>query len=289
MKKFILLLNVVFIISNSFSQDFVKEGKQWNVSETMNFGGTVTLIYKIEGDSVTENLQYKKVWVCSDSLLTDCLLFGLIREDAGKVFFQPNYSNKESLLYDFNIGIGDTVQVLSLPNQGDCEVVLICIGVDTMTYLGIPRKTWSFASYDSEGWVEGIGNLHGLFQNRYYECILDVDFSLLCAYDGDSLIYQNSPGNPCYINTVGIGENPFEAQISIFPNPVIINSKFKIKSKKRISRVEIYGAGGKLRFQMHDISKRELTIQSKNLNKGFFLLYIKTDDNQVYTGKLVIY
>lgn len=289
MKKFILLLNVVFVISNSFSQDFVKEGKQWNVSETMNFGGTVTLIYKIEGDSVANNLHYKKVWSYEDSTFTGRVLFGLIREGAGKVFFQPNYSNKESLLYDFNIGIGDTVQVLSLPNQGDCEVVLTCTGIDTITYFGKPRKRWSFASYDSEIWVEEIGNLNGLFSNRFYECIFDVDYSLLCSYEDDTLIYENPEGHPCYINTVGIGENPYEPQISIFPNPVIINSKFKIKSKKRISSVEIYGAGGKLRFQMHDISKRELTIQSKNLNKGFFLLYIKTDDNQVYAGKLVIY
>jgi len=109
-----------------------------------------------------------------------------------------------------------------------------------------------------------------------------VDFNLLCSYDGDSLIYQTPDGYPCYINTVGITENLSRPQISISPNPVPACSGFRIKSKKQIAVVKMYDSSGKLRFQMNNVSNQELTLQSKDLTKGLFLLFVQIDDNRFY-------
>ncbi len=289
MKKLIILTVLVLIISSSFSQDFVKEGKQWNISEEMNFGPTVTLIYRIEGDTVANDLNYKKVWYYQDSTFSVGVLFGLIRDDGGKVFFWSGNSNGESLLYDFDIGVGDTVRVLSLPQQGNCEVELVCIGMDTVSYFGIPRKRWSFASYDSEIWIEGIGNTYGLFQNRYYECLNDVYYDLLCSYEGDSLIYQNPWGDPCYINTVGVEEVVDKSGIKIIPNPVHQDQSFQLISSVSIKTVGVYGVNGTMIRQTGNLKNTDLTVETKGLRKGIYLLKIRLADNSEVIKKLIIY
>lgn len=44
----------------------------------------------------------------------------------------------------------------------------------------------------------------------------------------------------------------------------------------------MYDSSGKLRFQMNNVSNQELTLQSKDLTKGLFLLFVQIDDNRFY-------
>ena len=289
MKKLITCFILLLMISTSFSQGFVKKGKQWNILEEMNFGPTLTTIYRIGDDTTVNDLNYKKVWYCQDSSFSDAALFGLIREENERIFFVDNNSNSEHLLYDFNIETGDTVHVFSLPYQGDCEVELVCISIDTVNYFDIPRKVWSFASYDSEVWIEGIGNANGLFQNRYYECLIDVYYELLCSYDGDSLIYQNPDGYPCYINTVGIKEVTDKTPVKIFPNPVPRGYNIRLTSSVTIKSVTVYTVGGKELRPMTNFNNTNITIETSGLPKGMYVLMIGLADDSMVMEKLIVY
>lgn len=55
-EKIAFMITSIFFVNSLVSQDFMKDDKQWNVSEVMNFGGISTVIYYIDGDSIYNNI-----------------------------------------------------------------------------------------------------------------------------------------------------------------------------------------------------------------------------------------
>jgi hypothetical protein len=93
---------------------------------------------------------------------------GAYRNDTSKkVYFIPADSTKEVLLYDFNVGVGDTVNkepMFTIPNFWSPVVV---DHVDSISMAGHLFKRFLFKGYGdmTHGytyfWIEGVGNYFG--------------------------------------------------------------------------------------------------------------------------------
>lgn len=188
MKKNFLLLAIVCSI-NCFSIDyfpFVKENAEWQVNfidypyDLMPVNAMTPQTYTLHGDTVIDNLTYKKL--CMKTGLADqpvYLYYGAIREQNKQVFyigqgyysysqqadrdrikrindclFSENNVSQEILLYDFNVKVGDLMHLGYDYSQ--------IIAVDSV-WVGDSYRRRLHLSYDNDVVIEGIGNVKRFF------------------------------------------------------------------------------------------------------------------------------
>ena len=167
--------------------------------------------YILDGDTIIGGINYKKISGCCGQGV--CCNSGGLREDNKIIYFRPDTSTTEYVLYNFNLNQGDT---LFYPFGGGVfsnQDTLIVIYVDSVsTSNGYLRRI----HFDYTIWIEGVGSFFYLLSpgmvlplsgNDHIECMV-----------GDSInVY---PGGPC-VNCipVGISEKYFVYDISISPNP----------------------------------------------------------------------
>ena len=82
----------------------------------------------------------------------------------------------------------------------------------------------------------------------------------------------------------GIKASEKERSVFVYPNPV--TDKFQIKSVYRISSVTISGLSGNIILNQSGISDYSVSVDSKNLAPGLYLLKIETSNGTI-TRKLV--
>ena len=187
---------------------------QWNVvSHSRRPGqplyGAGTMIYQLEGDTTINQQVYTKlVYTITNYSPTEKWYRGALRftEDK-KVYIY--YDNTEYLLYDFDVQIGDTLDVfagiyfydfhktyphvvtnVNKLDDGRLQVLLDAIVRDE--YLNQEKKF-------PKTWIEGVGSVDGIIHNN---AIIGVEgngkSALLCAYHNDECRYTTD--NPAYVS-----------------------------------------------------------------------------------------
>ena len=215
---------LILIVNASFAQSFIDTSKTWHVGQGSGWvpGIIYTEAFQFKNDSVVNSTSYKVLKRSIDSTLTNWNVVGLFREDTlqKKVFWLIN--NQEELLYDFSLNVGDTAKVVSsfgMPYPG-CSFEMIVDSINYLDYNGVLRKTFYFNTYyynSPERWIEGIGNLFGIIENKVMVCTADYVPDLLCYKENGNLKYINPTYNSCYLNSVNINEN--NIGFNCGPNP----------------------------------------------------------------------
>jgi hypothetical protein len=157
---------------------------------------------------------------------------GALRDDSivNKTFFVlPNTTN-DSLLYDYNLNVGDTMKGYIALFEYDVSH-LVVLSIDSVLINGQYRKRWNFApdanfTPDSTYFIEGIGSSCGLIEplNTFA-----IDFTaryLVCVKDSLGTLFTSGYNSAygCNLITVGIKEISNEDDlISIYPNPATSN------------------------------------------------------------------
>ena len=101
----------------------------------------------------------------------------------------------------------------------------------------------------------------------------------------NGVIGQSMNPFPLHLSaTTGIKDYENERSVSVYPNPV--TDKFQIKSGYRISSVTISGLSGNIILNQSGISDYSVSVDSKNLAPGLYLLKIETSNGTI-TRKLV--
>lgn len=89
---------------------------------------------------------------------------------------------------------------------------------------------------------------------------------------------------------VGIAENAFEGEIKVFPNPLVDELNFEIKSMKNLNvQVELFDVTGKLVRalpQLHVVNAYQGKIDFSNLPAGNWLLRFKTENEALKTFRV---
>ena len=229
-----ITVTVFFLIMSLASvraQNFIDTSKTWNVVGCSCGGWAAysTSTYKFMSDTIIGSYTYSNLFVSDDSTPNSWYFDSQLREDTAlkKVYWRIN--NHDTLLYDFNLLVGDTFSTVN-KNGFPCQDMIVD-SIQINNFMGINRKQWFFNTYTPFGpetWVEGIGNLSGLKHNLTM-CTVDAGSSLLCYKEYNILNYFNSYYNTCYYTTVDINQlaNPFEDFI-VFPNPT--QNEFTLKT-----------------------------------------------------------
>ena len=142
-----------------------------------------------------------------------------VREEGKKIFFYAEECDKEYLMYDFDLNVGDEVFLrdpfhpTSFYDRGNCELTEVdsfqckykVLEVDSIEYNQVKRKRLklSFSNgfpdlYDI--WVEGIGCMRGIAYPNRLHCFGGEE-QLKDCYESDELIFVNENPEHCWVTT----------------------------------------------------------------------------------------
>jgi len=292
MKTFFSII-VLIPFSFSYSQNYfplVEENNEWNVLNQYYIPIPMPQVYytetfKLSGDTLIEDEMYMKLFMSEEEDPFTWNYIGALREDQQKVWYFPENSYSESLLYDFNLQQGDTVNFLYEPMVVDSVVYKPINGTDRkhifFSYYGISEFT--------EFWIEGIGSNRGVV---YGGTALFVGgwYYILCKSENNELVYMNPDYQTCYMISTGIEENDAEPNLVLRPNPArgkfeIRSSMFEVEGSKIIS---IYNEMGVKVQEVRKMDRSEtIYMDAKDLRKGFYFIRMEMN-GKTYSSKLVV-
>jgi len=243
---------------------------------------TVTEFYLISGDSIVNEVQYKKVWYSNDSLTNQHFQY-LVREESNLVFILLN-NQTEAILYDFDLNIGEEKEIYNPFTQ---EYSIISVdSIFYITYDNFHRMVYRLGGEYEEYWIEGIGSTLGPFNSRVYDFIMCPDWKMVCAYEQNEQIYQWD-GYPCYEEAVGIA--PLDhSQLQMYPNPVLQGDVFHIESQHPLKSMHIFDISGKLILSKSLEERKKAVMESKDLKKGVYLIKLMDSNGLSYEYKLLV-
>ena len=192
------------------------------------------------------------------------------REKDGIVYLKKDATATEKILYNFNLGIGDT-----LPAVGDPKGIRIVEKVSTVIYAdGIPRKMMTYAKPCQRVVVEGIGDIGAPFYSQL-DCTLTNEYYEVtrCFSTDGKLIYKALGIQGCY--TVAVKDVDVRLR-NIYPNPTTGLLNIDTEDTQAIKSVKIVDNLGRI-IQTDAFMATDNGIQ----------LNISNLQNGLYFGKVV--
>ena len=293
-------------------QAMIVEGYNWNVVSRHApieppFNKYSTIKEKIEGDSIINDITYKKLWVYYDANLDKSYLLALIREDIEeqKVFAYNN--GAEVLLYDLGVEIGDTIKVWNyLPSLKDYDSTNVEYGpfsylvvnnielVEDQAYGTLKKITYYKAEKEffTATIYERYGSTTGWSHSNHSELLGLAGRTMICAFDeNNELVFKRKytiegygEVKDCYINgEIGTNIDTPQKEENIY-----YNSKEKTLhiDVENIETITIYDAMGKM------IINQAIAVGIKqfplNLNSGTYIVHFSINNQQVISTKIVV-
>ena len=226
--KFYTMIFLSFIFAMSLKSQayvpFPTDSVVWNEVHTqMSDGFNLIFDYKIYlfGDTVLKSNTYSKVYYLPDSENDFDLgiYLGGLREEDKKIYYMGTLPERydaicgdypdsvDLLLYDFNLGIGDTLKL----NREHCETTSVN-AIDSVLYDNKYRKRY-YMNGSEYNVTEGIGSNKSLFYPLLYT--FEWDWALDCF----DKIDMSNPEN-CFFITDAKQTEVDKEELIIQPNPI---------------------------------------------------------------------
>ena len=316
---FLFLLFKVAIGQNYYPMP--KSNAIWNIYSDNVFSiDQYWMRYGLIGDSLINDTLYSKMYLLiNDTSLeitnTNYLsisgyddirrqnLMGFVREDSDKKIYFRDTLDKETIIYDFSMNVGDSIiyshsiimvsdySVLTISGLHNYENSDKVISIDSAMINGVYRKRLNFISGFS--CVEGIGCVgsNGFFAPITDFCTCGDEFFLACYKNNDTVLILNNPKcSRCFCSIyTNNPEEKWEAvkDIFIYPNPLNSSSDATITLNVNSDFLKIFNQKGQLVLQEKTI-ENSINIGKNNLNKGLYLLQIFDDDKFIATCKFIV-
>lgn len=294
MKKYLLLFLFNWFFVSLIAQNytpFSDSTSYWTVFKT----DSITLMnykvyYKIENkDTIIGQFTYRQLHL-TDSFNNINQSIGAIRNDSvnKKVFYYDYNLNIDTLLYDFNLSIGDTLRKTFIHSLSD---TLVVDSINSINLNGNNHKVYflKWSSYPFKihySIIEGIGSTYGLFEKMFgQEWHFNNNFgdTLYCfkylqnysLYD-HGMLHYNQPISICELIN-NISDNYLQKEIiNLYPNPLTEKSKiyFNDYSKKQIFIHDVYG---KI-IKKISTNEPEFKLNKNEFTKGVY--FVKTLSSQ---------
>ena len=285
MQKSIILI-LLFYSSILQSQALlIEEGKTWSIvnypSENSNI---YTYFLKIGSDTISNSVSYQQLLISHDSLKINWSLLKLIRQDQNKVYYKDFDSEKEELLYDFEVSESDSFQIYP-------GTKLI---IDSIRSVGGKDHYYLSKGKANTIWIEGIGCTAGLLESHGGIGIVGLRTVLACCEINDYSLYHNENYPGCYIST------PVNNDIFLdffleqnYPNPfhyfTVINVNLRVLPTDAL--LNIYSIQGLLvkRIKLFKPGLNEIILTNDNLPKGVYFYNIYEGGKTSHCMKLIHY
>lgn len=260
--------------------------------------------YYSTGDTLINASIYRKIYVNEVRDTEACVgrpyylpvpgYVGALRDDstANKTFFVFPNTTTDSLLYDYNLMVGDTVKgiIAQYFNRYDTGVV---ISIDSVLTSGQYRKRWNFRQDENDYpafIIEGIGTSSGLIEPLYPSELEWTERYLICVKDSTQTYFSSNHNSAIGCNTIISGTNQLNLQssLSIFPNPFSNETTIKTDQDLKNATIFIINTYGQLVRQIKGLSGNEIKLNRENLSGGVYFLRLIQENRTITTCKLII-
>lgn len=248
-----------------------------------------TIKYEAIGDTAINDLTYTRIYSEFINDTKSMYYEGAYRVDSDNdcVYFIDNYSNTESLLYDFRLTPGDTITIIG----SDYEPYnLVCLDTSSILINDISHKSYSIYSYLSNGttcytqWVKGLGSLRLPIETDVFcGASFEWAYDLTCFYYKDDKIYEWEM-NPYFTgctghNIVDIEEHSIE-RLQVVPNPVQDISILCYNHDNQKINYQVLDNTGRIVYEHNNIQYSEIEIKKNDYKPGIYFLKIYSNDLQ---------
>jgi len=257
--------------------------------------------YILEGDTLIGAVSYKKLFLTGITVGSDSFAYiytywddgyiGGIREDTlnKKVYYLPKGEISDTLLYDFNLSLGDTLPLTYIYSGSPLVTI---DDIDSIAANGRVHTTYHL---DGAGWgsgfylIEGIGSTFGLLEPIIASP--DPRYDLLCfKYDGsvtyDTLVSFHSTGCDSLLTGLKTPKIISRFGISIYPNP--LTSFATIEATEPLSSLRIYTISGRMAREERNLSSNTITMDRGNLPSGMYFIEVISGNGILARKKVII-
>ena len=250
-----------------------------------------TSIYWLNGDTTINTLSYNKMYLEEyydqgpySYIMNPLHYIGGLRQDviSKKVFFISDTMNSDTLLYDLDVSIGDTLPETYLANLYINQPVVVQ-SIDSVMVGSLYRRRFNFATPSTNEFIiEGVGASAGPFiLNNFFE-----NGPYLRCFSGDSgalgLGYSNCGFNMGVMNPKATNEN---LELQILPNPTI--GTVKIISSQKIHSIVLTNSLGE-RISLVNQSNSQFELDLSSFSKGIYFVKVTDEKGNFGVKKIVL-
>ncbi|PLX03060.1 MAG: hypothetical protein C0595_08420 [Marinilabiliales bacterium] len=301
MKTKILILILSFLACNLLAQmpNYFENNPEWRQSSSCADGLPCVekqdFVYYINGDSTVDGITYKKVykhgllshqWFDSPPVpdycettstfnIFDCLL----RQEEYKIYIRK-WGDPETLLYDFDLNVGDTLPITYIQWNED----IVVLSIDSISVGDSYRKIFNLSDQSSPQLIEGIGHDGGFLEP--FPPILECGHFLLC-YALNGTTYYPNYNDPCDL-TVSIKPSVKTSSIKAYPNPAknTVTIQFdKPEIIKSAIAININGQSFDLNFKQKN--ENSIIVDLSQLSKGLYMIQLTTKEKSTLNLKVL--
>ncbi|MBC7411017.1 MAG: hypothetical protein H7331_00995 [Bacteroidia bacterium] len=301
MKKLLLLTACVAVITSTKAQtnvyhSFVDTNATWNVTWSSantcfpaNFTSIINYSYTANGTVMYGGKTYIQILrnqISSNN--SNCnytfpyATTILIRNDVAnkKVYIQDPSTLQDTVLYDFNLLVGDTVPHWFTNQRSANATPFIIQSIDSVLIGSTYRKKFNLNNTSQVFFIEGIGSSNGLFE----DFLIFEESTVLNCYTNDNVTYGICP-------IVGLNKQKIQTPIlsvlsSVTNAETIVN--YTLPSTTSSACLELYDITGVLiKSCALSSATNSYLLNMQGVAKGIKLLVLKTNDGFFAKQKLV--
>lgn len=298
MRTFFTLIIVTCISSIVYSQayqPFPTSNAMWREqSYGFQCSCCADFQYTNDGDTIVNMNTYHKLLKSGvryqEDLMGGCTtnISEIIHEFAGcfrndslnkLVYYIAPFTSNETVLYDFNLTVGDTIPPSLLNENG--TIVNVVANIDTVFLGGVYRKRFIIDScFQQLYYIEGIGSTYGLLSPT--RCPFEQVYTLQCFKSNSLPVYPDNTTNcsPATANNVSLEINQF----SISPNPS--SDALFINTNLNCYDICIMNSIGQLILQKN-MNSQSCVLDISHLPSGIFLITF-SDQNKILHQESII-
>jgi hypothetical protein len=317
MKKLILILTVFFSLTvaqgqtnvyHSFSDSAIWRVDTWQHNPFQFwYYAYHHFQYYLKNDTIINTNIYKSIYRSFD-YVTDASAMppmpppgpytqgymGGLRDDpaANKVWFRfPNATN-DSLLFDYNINVGDSLKGFLSQYPGAINN-LVVLSTDSVLINGLYRKRWNFnhdINNNIQYIIEGIGSSSGLLEPFYTYAVDFTDRYIVCVNDDSNTIFVSTYNSTFGCNQIyeGLTKITFDNSFTCYPNPFSTQTTLKTNIFLKDATLTLYNSYGQTVKQIKNISGQSITLYRDNIQSGLYFIRLTQGNKTFATEKLII-
>jgi hypothetical protein len=316
-KRFILIIAIFFTALPSFGQkiDFTNSTNVWSFIDSTTGCCIRYPVYYTTAqyeDSAVYNGHFYRY-------LTSSVASFLCREDSGRVYVIGTTDSVEQLLYDFNLGLNDTIRLI----YSQDTFLSWVSALDSTLIAGTSYKVWHFNGVDISTFypdsirpytynvIEGIGCTNGPYYPASPYSLLAFSQQLLCFNSDMASVsgltipvtsfgytYTQSFDNytSCdtftahqHLSNVGVKDLSAESPgATVIPNPVNDAGKIVLPYNISSGTVTIINSIGQVVYNMPVLNEHEIIIGNKISVPGIYFYRVTDAQNgRIFSGKFV--
>lgn len=294
MKKLVYILLFLLTVPLLEAQEIVDNQKQWSILTghcLPDYTTYTTTFFKFDEDTIIEGKLYQKVFISEDEYQEEWYFYGsFIREENKKVYLREYYG-EEGLIYDFNLHLGDMVEVNN--PRAISEVSLVLTEIDSVETSDGYRERWKLTNVEfmiSEYWIEGIGSMNGVL-NSSTEVFggLCGTYILLCEEESGSTIYLNPEYEFCYYLLLDdaaeteVQEHSFD--IIYRPTNQVVELVFYERENRNVHLTDINGR----KISRVQSAENNVRLSLMGSSKGLYIISVVQSDGRFISKKMMVY